>query len=209
MISNGTIPNDGCSTDGPSSPKGTVPWVQLFGGTSQLFLTIWCLAYVLLSLDILEEHLALGWGPFFFTLLKKYWACTNLEDAFEAQGKVIFHAKRFLAMKGFKITVFQGFSVLKISIPVPWISSPTPVTAFGLCTLLTGQFHKNLFSCCKVSLGNLCLTVQFLLPTSTKWVRRAACGTMLKTMSQEHLGKKRNFWRLWVLFWKGVWVFKG
>lgn len=93
-------------------------------------------------------------------------------------------------MKGFKITAFQGFPVLKISIPDPWISSPTPMTAFGLCTLLTGQFHKNLFFCCKVSLGNLCLTVQFLLPTSTKWARRAACGTMLKTMSQEHLGKK-------------------
>lgn len=148
MISNGTIPNDGCSTDGPSSLKGTVPWVQLFGSTSHLFLAIWCPAYVLLSVDKLEEHLALGWGSFFFFLLLSWFleeiqnTCTNLEDASEAQGKVIFHAKHFLAMKGFKTTAFQGFPVLKISIPDPWISSPIPMAALGLWILLTGQFHK-------------------------------------------------------------------
>lgn len=39
MISNGPIPNGGCSTDGPGSPKGTAPGVQPLGSTSLLLLT--------------------------------------------------------------------------------------------------------------------------------------------------------------------------
>lgn len=38
MISNGSIPDDGSSADGPGSPKGTVPWAQLLSSTSHLFL---------------------------------------------------------------------------------------------------------------------------------------------------------------------------
>lgn len=92
------------------------------------------------------------------------------------------HAKCTLALKGFKITAFQGSPVFKISIPHPSVFFPTPMAAFSLSILLS----RNLFSCCKVSFGNLCLTVHLHLPTSTKWARRHAC----RTMSLKHLGKR-------------------
>lgn len=52
------------------------------------------------------------------------------------------------------------------------------------------KISQNLFSCCKISLGNLSLTVQFLFPTSKKWPRKAACGTTPEITSLKHLGKK-------------------
>ena len=127
MISNGTIPNDGCSTDGPSSPQGAVPWVQLFSGTSHLFLTIWCPADVLLAVDTLEEHLAFDEAHFFFFSLS--WRNTGhaqtLKMFLKHKAKLYFMQSIALQIKGFKIIAFQDFPVVGMA-------------AFGSCIFLTG-----------------------------------------------------------------------
>lgn len=109
MISNGTIPNDGCSTDGPSSPKGTVPWVQLFGSTSHLFLTIWCMAYVLLSVDILEEHLDLGWGPFFLRSWRNTEHAQILRMLLKHKAKLYFMQSVSLQLKVSRLQLSRAF----------------------------------------------------------------------------------------------------
>lgn len=158
MISNGTIPNDGCSTDGPSSPKGTVPWVQLFGSTSHLFLTTWCPSDVLLSVDTLEEHLAI----FFYSLeeirgMHKSWGC------FWSTRQSYISCKAFPCNERFQDYIFPGLSCTHNQHPRSMDLLSYPDGSSWFVHLAYRVISQNLFFCCKVSLGKLCLTVQVLL----------------------------------------------
>lgn len=149
---------------------------QELGSTSHLLLTL------KLSMHTPEEHLDLGSGSV-FTVLKKY--CHKTWKLFWSTRQSRASCKEFPCKGSFWD---YGFPLCKISTLNPRISSPCGSSR--LVHLAHRKISQNLFSCCKISLGNLDVNVQLLFPTSKKWPRRAACGTTPEITSLKHLGKK-------------------